>query len=67
MFVCICNAVTDGKIRAAVDAGAASVRDLNREFSLGNCCGKCIPTTRQIIKDRQAERAGSLAVELGRG
>lgn len=67
MFVCICNAVTDGKIRAAIDAGASSVRDLNREFDLGNCCGKCIPPTRKIIKEYQTQRTQGLAVELVRG
>ena len=59
MFVCICNGVTDGEIRQAVDEGAASVRDINKTMSVGNCCGKCTPVARQVINDQ----LDSLAVD----
>jgi bacterioferritin-associated ferredoxin len=43
MIVCVCKAVSDRQIRAAVKGGAATLRDLTRDLGLGTCCGKCLP------------------------
>lgn len=62
MYVCICNNITERQVLQAIDGGARSVRDLNRELCVGNQCGKCTCTARQIIKREQAERAMALAI-----
>ncbi|WP_286240275.1 (2Fe-2S)-binding protein [Neptuniibacter halophilus] len=62
MFVCICENITCGEIREAVDNGARSVRDLNRSMDLGSQCGKCVCATRKVIKEHLAESDYDLAV-----
>ncbi len=41
MYVCICNAITDHKIREAVAAGASSLTDLKDQLGVASCCGCC--------------------------
>ena len=50
MIVCVCKAVSDKHIRRAVNAGeVVSLRDLTREMGVGTCCGKCVPTAREVL------------------
>jgi bacterioferritin-associated ferredoxin len=49
MIVCICKAVSDRQIRAAVKDGADSLRDLTRELGVGTCCGKCLPEAKSAL------------------
>jgi len=49
MIVCICKGVSDRHIRAAVQGGAASLRDLTRDLGLGTCCGKCVPHAKAAL------------------
>src|SRR6202030_2486871 len=49
MIVCVCKAVSDRQIRAAVKGGASSLRDLTREFGVGTCCGKCLPEAKAAL------------------
>jgi bacterioferritin-associated ferredoxin len=61
MIVCICKAVSDRHIRAAVRDGATCMRDLRRELGVGTCCGKCVPEAKAILSCSlgQAEPATS--------
>ena len=69
MYICLCKAVTDRKIRQAVKEGACSVRDLQMSFGLGTCCGKCVPSAREVLdaclasKPEQHSAAGIVAAE----
>jgi len=49
MVICVCKAVSDRHIRAAVKGGATSMRDLTRELGVGTCCGKCVPEARSSL------------------
>jgi bacterioferritin-associated ferredoxin len=49
MIVCVCNAVSERHIRAAVKGGAASLRDLTRGLGVGTCCGKCLPEAKAAL------------------
>ena len=49
MIVCVCKAVSDRHIKAAVKDGATCMRDLTRELGVGTCCGKCIPEARSAL------------------
>jgi bacterioferritin-associated ferredoxin len=49
MIICVCKAVSDRHIRAAIEDGADSLRDLTRELGLGSCCGKCVPDAKEIL------------------
>jgi bacterioferritin-associated ferredoxin len=50
MIVCVCKAVSDRHIRAAVKDGATSLRDLTRELGVGTCCGKCLPEAKSSLR-----------------
>jgi bacterioferritin-associated ferredoxin len=49
MIICLCKAVSDRHIRAAVKGGAASLRDITRELGVGTCCGKCVPEAKAAL------------------
>ena len=57
MYVCLCNGVTDGEIRAAVDEGAASLVDLQSRLPVAVCCGCCADTARDIVDEHLRTRA----------
>ena len=54
MFICVCKAVSDKRIRRAVSDGAATVRDLSKTLGLGTCCGKCVPAARDLLEETLA-------------
>jgi bacterioferritin-associated ferredoxin len=49
MIVCVCKAVSDRHIRAAVKDGASTLRDLTRDLGVGTCCGKCLPEAKSAL------------------
>jgi bacterioferritin-associated ferredoxin len=49
MYVCVCKAVSDSKIRRLVNDGATTLREVARETGLGSCCGKCVPQAREVL------------------
>jgi bacterioferritin-associated ferredoxin len=51
MYVCICNAVTDRQIRAAVEAGASSLSDVALQLGVAAGCGCCRETAQQVIHE----------------
>jgi bacterioferritin-associated ferredoxin len=62
MIICVCNAVSDRQIRAAVRGGACSLRDLTRELRVGTCCGKCVPEARAALAAGLARETPSESV-----
>lgn len=56
MYVCLCKGVTDHQIRAEVDDGANSLRDVSRRLGVATQCGKCAGCARQVIRDAVAGR-----------
>jgi bacterioferritin-associated ferredoxin len=51
MIVCICQNVSDRKIRQAVDAGAITMPQLRDQLGVGICCGKCHPHAKQVLRE----------------
>jgi bacterioferritin-associated ferredoxin len=49
MIICVCKAVSDRQIKAAVKNGATCMRDLTRDLGVGTCCGKCVPEARSAL------------------
>lgn len=62
MYVCLCKAVTDHQIRAAVEEGCDSMRGLQRELGVASCCGKCAPCAREVLTDAIREQRFSTGV-----
>jgi bacterioferritin-associated ferredoxin len=51
MIVCICNNVSDRKIRQAVDAGVTSMAELRDRLDVGTCCGKCHACAKRVLHE----------------
>jgi bacterioferritin-associated ferredoxin len=69
MIICICKAVSDRHIRAAVADGVTSMRQLTRELQVGTCCGKCVPEAKAALAAgiAQCEKAARHAVGVSGG
>jgi bacterioferritin-associated ferredoxin len=59
MYVCICKAITDTQIRAAVEDGASSLRDVRKTLGVASQCGKCGILTREIVRESLSDLAGN--------
>ena len=57
MYVCVCRAVTEQEVSAAIDGGAESVCDVTRACQAGDDCGACHQTIEDMI-DEHAEAHG---------
>jgi bacterioferritin-associated ferredoxin len=57
MIICVCKAVSERHIKAAVRGGATCMRDLTRELGVGTCCGKCVPEARNTLSASLEQRA----------
>lgn len=55
MYICQCRAVTDRRIRAAVNAGAEDPAELARHCGAGTRCGGCLPALRALLDELEAE------------
>jgi len=55
MYVCLCKQITDTQIRAAVQDGASSVRELRNTLGVASQCGKCGTLTREIVRETLME------------
>lgn len=55
MYVCLCEAVTDGQIRRAVGEGACSMRLLRERLGVAANCGRCAPFAKQVLDTVRAE------------
>lgn len=51
MYVCLCKGITDTQIRAAVEDGASSLRDVRSTLGVASQCGKCGILTREIVRE----------------
>ena len=60
MIVCICRGASDRTINQAVDAGARSVRDLQR-CGIGDECGSCHNALRTMLAVAADEREAMTA------
>lgn len=49
MYVCICKAVTDKKIKETVCAGVCTMRGLCETLGVARQCGRCGPVAREIL------------------
>lgn len=51
MIVCVCNNVSDRKIREAVRDGMSSMADLRAGLDVGTCCGKCHACAKTVLRE----------------
>ncbi|MFJ7568105.1 bacterioferritin-associated ferredoxin [Herminiimonas sp. NPDC097707] len=55
MIVCVCNNVSERKIRMAVDSGMTSMAELRDELEVGTCCGKCHACAKRVLRESLAD------------
>ena len=51
MIICICNNVSDRRIRQAVEDGMRSMVELRAHLDVGTCCGKCHACAKAVLRD----------------
>lgn len=51
MIVCVCNNVSERKIRHAVNVGATSMLELRSNLGVGTCCGKCNSCAKTVLRE----------------
>lgn len=51
MYVCLCNGISDKKIRQAVRQFPHSFQQLKKFIPVGNQCGKCVRAAREVMED----------------
>ena len=54
MYVCVCNAVTDGEIRGAVKLGVPTLADLSAMLGVATCCGRCSECASSVLAESMA-------------
>lgn len=51
MVVCHCRAVSDCKVRQAIEAGAGDVEAIARQCGAGMACGGCRPALAMLLSE----------------
>jgi bacterioferritin-associated ferredoxin len=67
MYVCLCHAVTDHDIRAAVHLGADTLEAIGERLGVGTRCGCCRETAARLISDCRSCPAAAHCRERGAG
>ncbi|MGH3435053.1 MAG: (2Fe-2S)-binding protein [Sciscionella sp.] len=55
MYVCICAAVTEARVRACVDAGASTTEEISERCAAGTGCGSCLDQLDMLIEEGTSE------------
>jgi bacterioferritin-associated ferredoxin len=64
MFVCVCHAVSDRAVSAAIDAGAETREEVTQACNAGGDCGGCHQMIDDMIEDCKAKREGECPSKL---
>jgi bacterioferritin-associated ferredoxin len=63
MYVCVCNAITDGDVRAHAQTECSTVSAIYRALGAKPKCGKCVPLVcqllRQVVERPQSQAAAA--------
>ncbi len=51
MMVCLCNRINDGRVRAAIKAGAKKPADVFKILGVPLTCGQCRDTIEAIMNE----------------
>ncbi len=65
MFICICNAITERQVQAAVADGASTMGDLQGQLGVATCCGCCADTAQEYLPGGRYAGQASVAQEAG--
>ena len=65
MYICICNALSEKRVRAAAAASNGSTAAVYRALDCRPQCGRCIPMIRDIVHEVCAPPAAELPFPVG--
>ncbi|MCC7460968.1 MAG: (2Fe-2S)-binding protein, partial [Gammaproteobacteria bacterium] len=57
MYVCVCHGITERQICEALDEGATSLGEIQRQLPVGSCCGRCLDTAHDVVIEHGQRRA----------
>jgi bacterioferritin-associated ferredoxin len=63
MYICICNAVTERRVRECAGRGCQSLDQLAFETGLGVGCGRCKEFASDLLEDLHCEAQGSRSLQ----
>lgn len=64
MYVCLCQGVTDRRIREAAESGARDLADLAALTGCATGCGSCAGLASELLAEHRAALAFPLPVRL---
>ena len=56
MYVCICNAINDKSVRAAIERGARTPDDIMLACDARFQCGACRPEMEEMLAEHELEK-----------
>jgi bacterioferritin-associated ferredoxin len=56
MYICICRAVSSTTVRAAIEAGARTVRQVSEASGVSTDCGRCVAHVRALLEQHHGPR-----------
>ncbi len=51
MIVCLCEGVSDRRVRETINTGAKDIKCIGDECGAGTGCGMCRPQLRRMLKE----------------
>ena len=57
MYICICNAITEGQVRECAQDGNCSLEELASALGIGTACGRCRDCAAQVLAEARNENA----------
>ncbi len=51
MYICICHALPEGKIKEAHQAGARTVKEVFAHYGVTAKCGTCAPDMKKLLDE----------------
>lgn len=66
MYICICNAISDRQVTAAVARGASTLADLQDELGVATNCGCCAETAQEYLPGGRYAAVADAAPSIAR-
>ena len=57
MYICLCNAITEGQVRKCAQDGHCSLEELASALGIGTACGRCRDCAAQVFAEARNENA----------
>lgn len=64
MYVCICNALSDGRIRAVAPESGGSAAAVYKALGCRPQCGRCVPLVGDIVRELGSPAASEIQPAL---